>query len=270
MAIKKLTFDDSLVSAKDDASLYHHIYSENIGILDQIAGRCLYTTSNGVITFKDGYVLIYGRLIYVENGTSITVNLDSTKKGYVIIKVDTINNKVTLEIKEGTSSNYPSLTQTNLLDEDGIYEFALAGYSKTTTSLTMDTHVGDYIDTYDDKLTNLRTEVLKNVIELKEYVDEKQHGMLCFFSGSTGQSGSTFKFDLTNILKSHSEGLLCFKAGGTFCAVPIPMIRGKTSHSFYYRYLSSWYEGSIEYNSGDITIEVSSSSHLYEYIYYYY
>lgn len=270
MAIRKITFDDSMVSAKDDASLHHHIYSEQIGILDGIGDGCRYSVSNGVITFKSGYVLIYGRLIYVENGTSISVSLDSSKKGYVIIKVDTINNKATLELKEGTSSNYPTLTQTNLLEQDGIYEFALIGYSKTTTSLTMDSKVREYIDTYDNKLSELRTEVLMNLMDLKDMMEAKQHGMLCYFSGPTKQSGGLFTYDISIVTKEHSEGLLCFRAGGTFFSVPIPMLRSKTNFTFDYKYVGTWYQGTIEYSSGTIYIEVSNANHLFENIFYYY
>ena len=270
MAIRKITFDDSMVSAKDDASLNHHVYSEQIGILGGIGDGCRYSVSNGVITFKSGYVLIYGRLICVENGTSITVSLDSSKKGYVIIKVDTVNNKATLELKEGTSSNYPTLTQTNLLKQDGVYEFALVGYSKTTTSLKMDTKVGDYIDDYDTKLTNLRTEVLMNVMDLKDMMETKQHGMLCYFSNPTKQSGGLFTYDISIVTKDHSEGLLCFRAGGTFFSVPIPMLRSKTNFPFDYRCAGTWYQGTVEYSNGTVYIEVDNANHLLESIYYYY
>ena len=53
--------------------------------------------SNNYISFQAGYVQVYGRRIYVESGTKISVSLDGTAYGYVIIKIDLGNNAITLE-----------------------------------------------------------------------------------------------------------------------------------------------------------------------------
>ena len=274
MGLKKLTFDEALNTAKDDAFFNWYLTNKTNGIFNDLGGKCEATSSNGKITFKDGFVSIYGRRIYIENGTNISVSLDSTKKGYVILKVDTINNEASLTLKEGTSSNYPSLTQTNLLESDGVFEFPMVGYSKTTTSLTLDKSVIKYIETNQTKIDSnydtLNKKINSKVEDLEETIEGKQHGMLCYFSGITKQSGDLFYYDLSAIMKTHSEGLLCFKAGGSFIAVAIPMIRSQSSFTFDYRYLNTWYQGSIEYSNYTVTIEVANEAHLHEYVYYYY
>ena len=97
MGLKKLTFDEALNTAKDDAFFNWYLTNKTNGIFTDLGDKCdatssngKITSSNGKITFKDGFVSIYGRRIYIENGTNISVSLDSTKKGYVILKVDTI------------------------------------------------------------------------------------------------------------------------------------------------------------------------------------
>ena len=87
------------------------------------------TSSNSRITFSDGYVMAYGRKVYIEEGTSIDITLDSSACGYVVVSIDTSQNKVTLHTKE-KSSGYPALTQDNLLESDGKYELPICSYIK--------------------------------------------------------------------------------------------------------------------------------------------
>src|SRR5574344_1779902 len=115
MAVVKLTFDGSLNTAKQDAAFNHYIASGQIGIVKGLGGEVVATSSNSRITFSDGYVMAYGRKVYIEEGTSIDITLDSSACGYVVVSIDTSQNKVTLHTKE-KSSGYPALTQDNLLE----------------------------------------------------------------------------------------------------------------------------------------------------------
>ena len=180
MGLKKLTFDEALNTAKDDAYFNWYLTNKINGIFYDLGNKCEATSINGTITFKDGFVSIYGRRIYIDNGTSISVSLNKTCKGYVILKVDTVNNEVSLTSKEGTSSNYPSLSQTNLLSEDGVFEFPMVGYSKTTTSLTLDKSVITYIRTNKDERndgdTNLKQLFKYDIATVNNTINSKQHG----------------------------------------------------------------------------------------------
>ncbi len=136
MGLQKITFEGGNVSAKKDADLYYFLLSNRIGILKGIKSGVPYTLANNTITFQDGYIAVYGRLIYVENNTSIQISPDSTKNGYVILGVDTNDNEVSIYLKEQTSG-FPTLILNQLIQTDGLYEFPLASYSKTSTSVSL-------------------------------------------------------------------------------------------------------------------------------------
>mgnify|MGYP003491318361 CR=1 FL=1 len=129
-----MTFDGSLNTAKQDAAFNHYLASGQIGIVKGLGGEVVASSSNSKITFSDGYVMAYGRKVYIEEGTSINITLDSSACGYVVVSIDTSQNTVTLHTKE-KSSGYPSLTQDNLLESDGKYELPICSYIKTSSSL---------------------------------------------------------------------------------------------------------------------------------------
>ena len=147
MGLVKITFDGSSVSAKQDADINHHLCGLiPAGIIRGLGAELKCTASNNYITFGDGYVQIYGRRIYVEEGSNVYVSLDSTKYGYVVITVNLATNNVSLGIVETTSSSYPTLTQDNLLKVNGKYQFPICKYSKTATSLTIQSFTPTYIE----------------------------------------------------------------------------------------------------------------------------
>ena len=136
MGIQKITFDGSNVTSRVDADLYHYLFSKDVGILKGLRQECLFTLANNTITFLDGYVSIYGRIVYIENQTTVSITPDSSKYGYVVLAVDTTANTVQINTKEAVET-YPTLTRTDLQTLDGVYELALCAYQKTTTSVTL-------------------------------------------------------------------------------------------------------------------------------------
>ena len=85
MGLVKITFDGSSVSSKQDADINYHVTGlVSAGIIRGLGAELKTSVSNNYITFKDGYVQIYGRRIYVEEGSSVYISLDSTKNGYVV------------------------------------------------------------------------------------------------------------------------------------------------------------------------------------------
>ncbi len=136
MGIQKVTFDGANVTSRMDADLYHFLFSQDVGILKGLRQECACTLANNTITFLDGYVAIYGRILYIENQTAVPVSPDSDKYGYVVVSVDTTTNSVSLFTKESVGT-YPVLSQTDLSLADGVFEFALCAYVKTTTSVTL-------------------------------------------------------------------------------------------------------------------------------------
>ena len=148
MGLVKITFDGSNVTSKQDADINFHVTGlVPAGIIRGLGSELSYSASNNYITFQDGYVQIYGRRIYIESGSQVYVSLDSTKYGYVCITVNLTTNTVTLGVVETTSSSYPTLTQQNLHTTGKIYQMPIAKYSKTTTSLTLQSLERTFIET---------------------------------------------------------------------------------------------------------------------------
>lgn len=143
MSLQKITFTNSTVSAQKDADFYYFLLND-IGVLRGIKHGLQVTNNVNRIVFKSGYVNIYGRMLFVEEDTTVTIPLNQVAYGYVIIRVNTSNNTAELTYKEGTA-NYPDLTQENIMQEFGIYEFALAKYSKTSTNLALQEFTPKYI-----------------------------------------------------------------------------------------------------------------------------
>ena len=140
MALQKITFDGSSVSSKRDADINHHLGGlVKAGIIEGLGNECSVSVSNNYITLQDGYVQIYGRRIYIEKGSQVYISLDSTKYGYVVVEVNLNTNSVALKAVEVSSSSYPSLTQEDLSKTGTLYQFPIAKYKKTTSSITLDT-----------------------------------------------------------------------------------------------------------------------------------
>lgn len=190
MALTKITFDGSSVSSRQDAEINHHITGlVPAGIIEGLGGEVAYSVSNNYITFKSGYVQIYGRRIYVEDGSSIYISLDADKYGYAIIEVNMANNSVNLTKVEGDT--YPTLKQNNLLETSGIYQFPLAKYHKTTSSIELIAFTRSYLKS-GPKLAN-EALTKANALSLKS----KSVSKLLTTSGSS----STATLDLSTFPK---------------------------------------------------------------------
>lgn len=194
MGLLKITFDGSSVTSKQDADFnFHGGDLIKAGIMESLGSGVTCTAANNYINFTDGYVMIYGRRIYVESGTSVYISLDSTKYGYICVTVNLATNSVSLE-KIETAGTYPTLTQENLQNGGSKYQFAIARYTKTTTALTLDT---SYAPT---KIKSCGTAIKESVQQSKDYVDDN---FTMWRSSPSHQSGKYFYFP--NIKKAILE-----------------------------------------------------------------
>ena len=137
MAIKKITFTNANVTAQNDADLYYFLQG-GTGILKGIKNEVKASNNANRFIFESGYISIYGRLLFVDNNTDITVPLNRTAKGYVVLDINTATNIAELTYTESTNGGYPILIQENLSTGVGHYQFAIAAYSKTSAALTPD------------------------------------------------------------------------------------------------------------------------------------
>ncbi|MFA5765993.1 MAG: hypothetical protein WC929_07630 [Bacilli bacterium] len=249
MGVQKVTFDGANVTSKIDADLYHFLFSSDVGILRNVKSGCSYTLANNTITFLDGYVGIYGRIIYVENMTAVSVTPDSSKFGYVVLGIDTQANTVTIYIKEAVGT-YPVLTQNNLQNADGLYEFALAAYSKTTTSVNLINDFERQMITSD----RIRVEELES--KLKDFYYPQQLGL-------TKISNGVYRFGNVNSAVLMESILYVVIENTTVVSLPtnqLFIVVGSNS-SLSYRYGGADYSLSISYANGIVTLSLGNTSH---------
>lgn len=248
MGLQKITFEGGNVTSKIDSDLYHFLFSSDVGILKGLKSECGYTLANNTITFSDGYVSVYGRIIYVENQTTIGVTPDSSKYGYVVLGVNTSDNTVSLYLKEQTGS-YPSLTVTNLLTTDGLYELALCAYTKTTTSVTLTSYSRKLISNDKTRVDALDDEIFDHYLPVRKTL--------------TLVTAGTYRFSGTNSVELRESILYVTINNHTVVTFPgeqmFLFVGSNTSIS--YRYASSDYSLSVVYENGIVTLTTGNTTH---------
>lgn len=175
MAIIAKTFNNHNIEAIDDAIIQNYFLSNNtenkVGIIKN-TDKTLFTQNGNKIIFNQNYILIYGRLLEIEENTEIELiqssNPNETYYGYVIIKVNLgQSDPVNLEVKYNNGSS-PNLQNDDLINkETGIYEIALISYQTTANNITNIKEVINYIET-DQLIKNI-----KKIEDIKEEFDQK-------------------------------------------------------------------------------------------------
>ena len=249
MGIQKVTFEGGNVTSKIDADLYHYLFSSDVGILKGLKSECSFTLASNTITFADGYVSVYGRLIYIENQTTIGVTPDSSKFGYVVLGVNTLSNMVSVYLKEQTGS-YPSLTLTNLLTTDGLYELVLCAYTKTTTSVTLNSNYNrQFILNDKTRVDSLKTEILNRYYPVRKTITKIQNGIYQYSgTNSTELSQSMIYVTINNTVVVTIPGDALFIFVGSNLSVA-------------YRYASGDYTLGVVYENGIVTFSCGSTIH---------
>ena len=250
MAIRKITFDGSQVSSKDDADFFYHLLDLTpSGVIKGLYNDCSVTAGNNLLTVAKGVVGVYGRLILIESNSQVAIILDSTKYGYLILRVDLGANTVSLNVKEG-SSTYPTLTQNNLHNTAGVYEFPLARYQKTATSLTLDTsYEAPAIKNVSTKLTSLD-------LNLKTYVEQNYGPLLLTPISAAGATIAKYSMSGLNLNKTLFTVRLNNNVTLTFSG---RVISGASLSNISYQYLQTNYYFIVEYSSGNILLYSSTT-----------
>jgi hypothetical protein len=248
MGLQKITFEGGNVTAKIDSDLYHFLFSSDVGILKGLKSECSFTLANNTITFSDGYVSIYGRIIYMENLTTIGITPDSSKYGYVVLGVHSSSNTVSLYLKEQVGG-YPSLTMTNLLLTDGLYELVLCAYTKTTTSVTLTSYTRKMISNDKGRVDSLDDEIFNHYLPVRKQL--------------TLVSAGTYRFSGTNSTELSQAILYVTINNHTVITFPgeqmFLFIGSNTSIS--YRYASGDYSLSVVYENGIVTLTTGNTTH---------
>jgi hypothetical protein len=229
MGLQKITFEGGNVTAKVDADLYHFFNSYDVGILKSLKNECSMTLANNTITFQDGYVSIYGRVIYMENQTTIGVTPDSSKSGYVILGVNTSSNEVNLYLKEQTGG-YPSLTLTNLINNDGLYQRKFILSPKTI-------------------IDDLEQRLLIKYIPQRKTLTKVSNGVYQFFGTSSTELMESLVYVFIN-----NTTVISFPGDSLFIHVG-------SNRNVSYRYAGGDYSLSVVYENGVVTLSCGNTTH---------
>ncbi|MFH1693354.1 MAG: hypothetical protein ABH890_03620 [Bacillota bacterium] len=248
MGLQKITFEGGNVTSKIDSDLYHFLFSSDVGVLKGLKSECSFTLANNTITFSDGYVSVYGRIIYIENQTTIGVTPDSSKYGYVVLGVNTSGNSVSLYLKEQVGS-YPSLTTTNLLVTDGLYELVLCAYTKTTTSVTLTSYSRKLISNDKGRVDALDDEIFNHYLPVRKSLTLVSLGTYRF----SGTSSDELRQSILYVTINNHE-VVTFPGEQMFL-----FVGSNTSVS--YRYASGDYSLSVVYENGIVTLTTGNTTH---------
>ena len=133
--------------------------SNKVGVLNVLENACQQygainvSTGYATITLHAGYIVIFGRLIYIEEGTQVQVALpqSGTVTGSFGIRIN---------LSESGGNEVTWFTKTDLLQTDdlsknvatGIYEFRLYTYSATPSGLSLSAFTNERIYLMNDYL----------------------------------------------------------------------------------------------------------------------
>lgn len=140
MAFLGKTFNYQSVTAGDDGYLYDLLTGRQ-NVLFSVSGGNPFSISNNIMTIKQCYLIISGRAIRIEQGTTISLGTipSSATKGRVIIRLDmtklateTAFRQIETEV-ETTSSTFRALVKQNINSIAGqssnIYEEAICEFT---------------------------------------------------------------------------------------------------------------------------------------------
>lgn len=252
MGVTKLTFDGALNSAKNDALFNYFILNKQNGVIKELGGVITPRVSNSQIIFTDGFVSAYGRRAYVENNTSITISLDSTKYGLVVLRINTSSNTATITNLEGTASSYPTPTQDDLASDDGIYDVILCEYYKTASSLTIGTTKVKYIELGKTLLANTETSLI-------EKINAIQNGMKSKWFAYTSVSSGRYSINLSTY--GSKNGIISFEVCNNCITLSLDLARQTSGKTFYYRYLNTDYSVNVFASGNYVYITPGATSH---------
>ncbi|MCU0104446.1 hypothetical protein N7603_02095 [Acholeplasma vituli] len=255
MALRKITFDGATVSSKDDADINYHLFDLiPAGIIKGLGNEIPVSAGNNTITFGSGYLQIYGRRIFMEPNTQISITLDATRNGYIAVDINLAQNTLELTRIE-ISSGWPTLIQNNLSNSIGRYQFAIAKYSKTPTSLSLDASFA------------ATRPMIKTLSDL---VNEKNQEVYDWALGKFSNKiippvdlwATVMKYNLTDFPGQATDCLIHVRLGkiATFTFSGRHLINASIQ-SLAYRYIGVDYYLTIEYTSSQMYLYSNNTSH---------
>ena len=252
MGIKKLTFNGENNTAEQASKIHLALQSSPCGILEGIGNECAYTFANNLVTFKDGYVSIYGRIIEIENNTTIQLDPDGNYYGYVILKIDIDNELVSLELKQALS--VPELTKANISLGTGVYELPLVKYQKTISNVYILSNTENLIV---KSINTVKSELLEY---LSDEIADSTNEVKTQFVPLKLQSGKDFFYEI-NLVNYPTTifGVIINKNVDKIFYNGITSSGSSTG--FNYRYIGVDYYAPVSNVNGELKITLAADSH---------
>ena len=149
--------------------------SSKTGIFDCL-GRCEATSTSysaisneAIVDFHNGYIVICGRLIECEEGSTVKIvtPLSGSIDGKIILRYD-LNNSGENEFVVTTTT--AALVQQDLNENPitGVYEFELYSYTATPTNVTLVRNNTDYIPDIGGKLSQFMSEITSEINSIEQ------------------------------------------------------------------------------------------------------
>lgn len=149
--------------------------SSKTGIFDCL-GRCEATSTSysamsneAIVDFHNGYIVICGRLIECEEGSTVKIvtPLSGSIDGKIILRYD-LNNSGENEFVVTTTTS--ALVQQDLNENPitGVYEFELYSYTATPTNVTLVRNNVDYIPDIGGKLSQFMSEITSEINSIEK------------------------------------------------------------------------------------------------------
>lgn len=134
MALRKITFNESPVRARDHGALFSGI------LADGIINGCEVSVNNGSASISQGYLIVAGRLI--ENNSNMqNINISGGNVAQIVLRIDIssddvdLNNSIFVRHAPDVSSLDP-LTKMDINNgTDTIYEFEIAVIDVTNNTI---------------------------------------------------------------------------------------------------------------------------------------
>lgn len=148
------------VRAEDLSALFGFLYPNKAGILNITGQDCSAFGSINVVgntaqvTFHKGYIVIYGRAIYIEEGTQVAFNLPTIEvSGVLGVKINLAENGAN-EVTWFQKTTTPQTDDLLNSEASGVYEFVLYNYTATSNNLILGEKTSEIIDNIDKKFVD--------------------------------------------------------------------------------------------------------------------
>ncbi len=153
-----------ILTPEDMGAAFACLFPKKAGVLKvtgtdcQAFGNVNVVGSTAQVTFHGGHIAIFGRLVYIEEGTQVAFNIPSTGTVNGVLGV-----KINLAESGANEVSWFQKTTTAQTDDlvakftNGVYEFVLYNYTATATTFTLGAFTTEIIERWADILPTLAT-----------------------------------------------------------------------------------------------------------------